>query len=126
MIPLCPCSDKAMSIMWWDPEPKDFVPVPTTATTTSGLGLINKKHFTYLWHMTSSLCSCAEEYMSTEPSEKKNEVIPSLTTVVTQGVKRLEFAHEPHQAFMNVWYVQRCYLELLAMLDYLEVFCPCM
>jgi hypothetical protein len=111
--------------MWWDPEHKDFV--PTTATTISGLGLINRAHFTYLLHMVSSLCYCAEEFMSMEPTGKKNEVIPLFMSVVVQGMKRLENLPMSHcQVFMNVQYVQRCYLELLAVLDYLEVFCPCM
>ena len=109
--------------MWWDPEPKDFV--PTTATTIGGLGLIDRGHFTYLSHMVSSLCYRAEEFMSTEPSGKKNEVIPSFMTVVMQGMKRLEnLPMSRCQVFMNVRYVQRCYLELLAALDYLEVFRP--
>jgi hypothetical protein len=69
--------------MWWDPEPKDFV--PTTATTISGLGLIDRKHFTYLSYMVSSLCSHAEEFMSAEISEKKNEAIPSFLTVLMQA-----------------------------------------
>jgi len=124
-IPLRPGPDNAMSIMWWQPEPKGFV--LTTATTIGGLGLINRKHFTYLSYMVSSLCSRAEEFMSAEPSGQKNEVVPSFMTVVRQGVKWLENLPMCHcQVFMNVWYVQRCYLELLAALDYSEVFCPCM
>ena len=58
-IPLRPGPDDAMSVMWWEPEPKDFV--LTTATTIGGLGLIDRKHFTYLSYMVSSLCSRAEE-----------------------------------------------------------------
>jgi hypothetical protein len=124
-IPLCPGPDNPMSIMWSDPEPKDIM--PTTATTIVGLGLINRKHFTYLSSMVSSLCSCAEEFMSTETSEKKNEAKPLFLTVLKQGMKRLEnLPMSHHQVFMNVQYVQRCYLELLAALDYLEVFHPCM
>jgi len=101
--------------------------VPTTATTIGGLGLINRKHFTYLSYMVSSLCSRTEEFMLAEPSGQKNEVIPSFMTVVRRGMKWLEnlpMGH--HQVFMNVRYVQRCYLELLAALDYLGVFHPCM
>ena len=125
VIPLSPGPDDVMSIMWWDPEPKDFV--PTLATMISGLGLIDRAHFTYLSHMVSSLCYRAEEFMSMEPSGKKNEVIPSFMTVVMQGMKRLEnLPMSRRQVFMNVRYVQRCYLELLAALDYLEVFRPCM
>jgi len=109
-IPLCPGPDNTMSIMWWQPEPKDFV--PTTATTIGRLGLIDRKHFTYLSYMVSSLCSRTEEFMLVEPSGQKNEVIPSFMTVVRQGMKWLENLPMGRcQVFMNVWYVQRCYLE---------------
>jgi hypothetical protein len=121
-IPLRPGPDDPMSIMWWHPEPDDFV--PSTAATISGLGLIDNNHFAHLHNMVSWLCGRAEAFMSRETSGK-NEVILSLVTVVTQGVKRLEtLPMSCRQVFMNGSYVQRCLLELIAALDYLETFHP--
>lgn len=118
-IPLRPGPDDPMSIMWWIPEPSDLVPCRTN--TIAGLCLISPNRFTRLRQMVTQLCSRAEEYMSKE----KSEVIPSFLTVVTQGVKRLEtLPMSPRQVFMNVSYLQRCSLELLAALDYLELFRP--
>jgi hypothetical protein len=54
VIPLCPGPDDLMSIMWWHPEPDDFV--PSMAGTISGLGLINNNHFAHLHNMVSRLC----------------------------------------------------------------------
>ena len=107
-----------MSILWWIPEPSDLAPCRTN--TISGLCLISPNQFKCLQQIVGQLCSQVECM-----SNKKSEFIPSFLTVVKQGVKRLEtLPMSPHQVFMNISYVQRCSLELLAALDYLELFRP--
>jgi hypothetical protein len=101
VIPLCTSPDDTMSVMWWQPELKDFV--PTTANTIGRLGLIDREHFTCLSYMVSSLCSHTEEFMSAEPSGQKNKAVPSFMTVVRQGMKWLETLPMSRcQVFMNV------------------------
>jgi hypothetical protein len=113
-----------MSILWWNPEPNDFQPI--TAGFITGLGLLSRAHFADLQQAVFALCSRAQAFMYKETSGK-NEVIPSLLTVLMQGLSRLETLHMScRQVFMNVLYVQRCSIELTAALDYLELFCPCM
>ena len=122
VIPLHPGPDNPMSIMWWIPEPSDLVPCHTN--TIAGLCLSSPNHSTRLQQIVHQLCSRVGEFMSKEGS-KKSEAIPSILTIVMQGVKRLKtLPMSPHQVFMNVSYMQRGSLELLVALDYLELFWP--
>jgi hypothetical protein len=121
-IPLCLGLGDPMSILWWNPEPNNFQPI--TAGFITGLGLLSRAHFANLQQAVFALYSWAQAFMYKETSGK-NEVIPSLLTVLMQGLSHLEMLHMScRQVFMNVSYVQRCSIELTAALDYLELFCP--
>ncbi|TFK61924.1 hypothetical protein BDN72DRAFT_903683 [Pluteus cervinus] len=109
-----------MWVMWWNPEPAHFV---GEDALISGLGRIDPDMFRLIKTSSDGLIERAEK----SPSKGDSAFIPELLPLLKDYIYRVEHVTTTFDtAVANVRTLQRLFLELLALLDYLERFKPMM
>ena len=117
----------ALLIIWWEPMHNDFILLRDPASPIWGLGKLLELKLGELKCSVLVLLSWVHTFMS-NPS--KSQVLPTLSPMVKMiehgliclGSVWTNF----HQMVFGVRDVQRCWLDGLAMLDYMEVYKPWM
>ncbi|KAJ7904139.1 hypothetical protein B0H13DRAFT_2334695 [Mycena leptocephala] len=98
-----------LRMMWWDPEPKDFVSPESGLTLTRGLGKLSHSQCSRLAQPVNALL---EEYTAyTQTINPPAQIVP-LMCQLAQSLR------------LGVTNMQRCYLELTGMLRYMSLYKP--
>ena len=113
--------DDTLSLMWWEPSSSDFVLCRNSLVT--GLGKLQNTRIRALEKMSQELRKRVAEYKAT--SKKPHHAVLALDKAMHHACIRLDVlpSSEMEMRF-GVAEFQRYYLELVAALDYLEVFQP--
>jgi hypothetical protein len=120
-IPLRPPSGDPMAIMWWQVTRDEFS--LSTRGIMTGIGLINATRLAQIHQAATSLQSRATAYLNDDNFPKKAEGVAILSNALKQGMTKLEsLPMSLQQAAFCVSHVQRLYLELVALLDYMTVY----
>jgi hypothetical protein len=122
-IPLRPQSRDPMAVMWWQVTRDEFT--LSTRGIVTGVGLISGVKLAQIARLASSLQSWATAYLNDHDFPKKAEGVTILSNALKQGMTKLEsLPMGLQQAGFCVSHVQRLYLELVALLDYMTVYKP--
>jgi hypothetical protein len=112
-------------IIWWEPAPKDFMPLRDPVSPIRGLGKLSDSKLGKLKSSVSVLLSCVQAFMS---NQSKSRVPPPLGPMVKMIEHGLICLGSVWTNFCQMAFgmrdVQRCWLEVMAMLDYMEVYKP--
>jgi hypothetical protein len=113
-------------MMWWDPEPKDFVSPESGLTLTRGLGKLSHSQCSRLAQPVNALL---EEYTAyTQTINPPAQIVPlmrQLAQSLRLGLERLQTLPSTYsRVVIGVTNVQRCYLELTGMLRYMSLYKP--
>jgi hypothetical protein len=108
-----------LSIMWWNPSRADFFPVENCVL--DGIGHLSTSRYWTFQDMSKGLKERVESYRKKSP----NPMVPLLARAMDDALVRLHSLKSP---FGLMWFkvteFQRLYLELYALLDYLEIYKP--
>ncbi|KAJ7440104.1 hypothetical protein B0H11DRAFT_2253265 [Mycena galericulata] len=127
-IPRRPSTEKGKStlgIMFWDPTRADFVEPNSQKTLTRGLGKLSSDKVSLLSPLVHDLIKKCEDYTkSLRPPAQPLPLIPALTYNLHRGLVRLSIPATFERMVLGVTKVQRTYLELTGLLDYMTVYKP--
>lgn len=113
------------SIMWWTPTRDAFSSVGTSLITANGLGKLSSAAVMELNRIVSVELSRVERYLrATPPARIPPSLGPSVQMMKHSLARLKSIAMEFHQMEFQVRDVQRSWLEVVAMLDYMEVYRP--
>ena len=114
-------STDPLSIMWWDPTPADFVPL--TGGLVSGLGQLPKEKILLFEEMEKGIQERFRHYKSSTPTPNAYLLpIERMMHYARLRLSALQLTYE--QIRFCVTDFQRYYLEVRAILDYLEIYVP--
>ncbi|KAJ7921960.1 hypothetical protein B0H13DRAFT_1984044 [Mycena leptocephala] len=117
---------EALGVMWWDPDPKDFVSPESGLTLARGLGKLSHSQCSRLADPVNKLLEEYSAYTQTIKSPAKIvPLMPQLAQSLRLGLERLRTLPSTYiRVVINITNVQRCYLELMGMLRYMTVYKP--
>lgn len=126
-IPRKPRDDnESLAIMWWDPRPEDFV--ASNGGILFGTGSLAKPKFALLESMNRELQARVAKYReSTDPVPPRHalDLIATCATALSDALIRLGTLKTSYtQMRFTVTELQRYYLELVGLLDYMQVYQP--
>lgn len=119
----CKMPTGPLSIMWLDPGPGDFEDLVSSGRTILGFKKLAVSHLKSLRSAVVSLVDRAQTYESKNPQRLKT--LQPHTQTMVHALVRLESLGMSHQeTLFGLRDIQRCWLEVTALLDYMEVYCP--
>ncbi|KAF9037956.1 hypothetical protein BJ165DRAFT_1531862 [Panaeolus papilionaceus] len=125
-IPRKPSNNDPLAIMWWDPAPDDFV--TSTGGVLLGTGALIHQKFKVFEEMNCTLHARVAQYReSTNPVPPQHalDLIATCATALSDAVIRLGTLKTSYtQMRFTVTELQRYYLELIALLDYMQIYQP--
>jgi len=109
-----------LSIMWWNPIPGDFLSY--SGDGMNGIGLLRRARYSQLEEMKRKLDTRIAAYRNNnaDPNELRLLERELLNVFVRLDSLRTTFT----QMVFSVTEFQRCYLEILGVLDYVEIYRP--
>ncbi|KAF7984849.1 hypothetical protein HWV62_10805 [Athelia sp. TMB] len=113
-----PNDDAAEAVMWWTPSRGDFEPI--TLSSYQSLGRLHSQRLVTLDAMTWNLSNRAYGIIASNPNAEWG-ALEALVANMRHGIMRL--IHSPYtytELKMDVAQTQRCYLDALAMCDYVQ------
>ena len=120
-----PKSLSAHLIMWWEPTHSDFILLRDPTSPIRGLGKLSDLKLGKLKSSVSVLLSRVQAFMSNTSKSRAPPTLGPLVTMIEHGLVRLgSLWTNFRQMAFGVRDVQRCWLDLMAMLDYMEVYKP--
>ena len=120
-----PCSLSAHLIIWWRPTEYDFDAYTHSMVSISGLGKLSERRFRKLQDSVYFLFSRVTDYTSSIPTPKVPSMVGPMMKMLEHGMARLESMWMNfRQMSFTVRDVQRCWLDITALLDYMLVFKP--
>jgi hypothetical protein len=115
----------AHSIMWWEPTRDQFAPLNDPTALIRGLGKLSEGKLQELKRSASVLFSRVQSYTSSPSLSRALPTLGPMVKMVEHGLVRLESVWTNfRQMSFGVRDVQRCWLDVMAMLDYMEVYKP--
>ena len=114
--------DNPLSIMWWNPTQSDFI--STSNNLVEGLGSLATEKFKKLCHCKNKLMRRIDDYKTKTMS--LNHVLLGLSKAMLHACVQLgclttTFLEMKFGTTEFQWY----YLEMLSILDYLDIYKPC-
>lgn len=123
-IPLCN-SLPAHFIMWWEPTHNQFSQLDNPTTPIRGLGKLSEAKLQELKHSVSVLFSRVQAYISNQTASRPPPILGPMVKMIEHGLAHLGSVHTNFcQMSCGVRDVQRCWLDVTAMLDYMEIYKP--
>ncbi|KAJ7720321.1 hypothetical protein B0H14DRAFT_3520988 [Mycena olivaceomarginata] len=128
-IPRRPSTEKGeekLRIMWWNPERIDFTSPASGQSITRGLGKLSHSKLSALSLLVNELLENCESYSkSVTTSAKPSLLIAQLADSLRRGLSRLSSIPATFERMiLGVTNVQRVYLELSGLLQYMTVYVP--
>jgi hypothetical protein len=120
-----PKSLSAHSIMWWEPTHGEFIPLRDPVSPIRGLGKLLDSKLGDLKSSVSVLLTRVQVYISGSSKARVPSTLGPMVKMIEHGLVRLESVWTNfRQMAFGVRDVQRCWLNLMVMLDYMEVYKP--
>jgi hypothetical protein len=112
-------------IMWWFPTRDSFSRHTHPAAPIHGLGKLSHDKFAQLKNSVDPLLERVKQYQVKTPLEKQPTILHPFVKLLEHGLARLESVNTNYrQMEFSVRDVQRIWLELTALLDYMEIYKP--
>ncbi|KAJ6593737.1 hypothetical protein B0H19DRAFT_919818 [Mycena capillaripes] len=117
---------ETLAIMWWNPDRTDFTSPESGLTITRGLGKLSRSRHSALSILVDQLTAKCETYAtSVSPPTQSNPLIAQLADSLRRGLVQLSSILATfEQMVIGVTNVQRAYIELAGLLQYLTVYIP--
>lgn len=113
-----------LAIMWWTPSREDFVH-STTSSLIVGVGQLDAVKLHLLRQPTITILDRFDNYKNDPRHPRTNPHAALAANHLRQGLTRLEtLTTNRRSVFFDVTQVQRCSLELTAILDYIYIYKP--
>ncbi|KAJ7038722.1 hypothetical protein C8F04DRAFT_1255643 [Mycena alexandri] len=113
-------------ILWWDPDHTDFTSPASGQTITRGLGKLSSAKFSALSHLSNDLIQKSDDYIKcSNPSSQPLPLVMQLADSLRRGLSRLSSIPATFERMvLGVTNVQRTYLELEGLLQYMTIYKP--
>jgi hypothetical protein len=112
-------------VIWWMPSHDHFVRHAHPASPVSGLGKLSNIKFAELKASVDSLLERLKNYQAKTPSERQPRILHPFVKMLVHSLARLESVYTNfRQMEFSIRDVQRTWLELTALLDYMEIYKP--
>lgn len=112
----------ADSIIWWEPTRDSFI---SGENALIGLGKLSLPRLVMLEKAADTLVTRVEAYLQVTPAVQVPKPLGPLTQMMRHSLTRLKsVAMSVRQMMFQVRDVQRSWLEIVAMLDYMEIYRP--
>jgi hypothetical protein len=109
--------------MWWNPTRDSFMSVESSFIPVTGLGKLRRDKFVEISLDVKALLTRVEIYMRTTPSARIPPVLGPLVQMMKHSLAWLHcIAMKFGQIEFQVRDVQRSWLEIVGMLDYMEIY----
>ncbi|KAJ7792292.1 hypothetical protein B0H14DRAFT_3499397 [Mycena olivaceomarginata] len=116
---------KNLGIMWWNPGPDDFVSPETEMTVSRGLGKLSGHRIAAISPRVHELLGRCRGYQITTCPPESRALFTALMDSLRRGLDRLcSIPATFERMVLGVTNVQRTYLELTGLLEYLSVYKP--
>ncbi|KAF8135940.1 hypothetical protein K438DRAFT_1997068 [Mycena galopus ATCC 62051] len=130
-IPRRPTTSDANDIIWWNPTFQDFVSLESDRTLTRGLGKLSQTKTAAIIRVVQGLLHrCTWYSLSSDGPEKEPEatrIIKLLVDSLRLALERLRSIPATYERMLlGVANIQRAYLELHGLLEYMTVYKPWM
>ncbi|KAJ7690602.1 hypothetical protein B0H16DRAFT_1856462 [Mycena metata] len=113
----------ALGMMFWNPEREDFISPESGKTITRGLGKLRQRQYSKLAGAAEILLEECRKYAET--ARDVVQVFPLLQQTLKLGLERLQSVPSTYQRMvLEVTNLQRTYLELKGLLDYVTIYKP--
>lgn len=122
-----PQQDRApdIMIMWWNPQPADFVSPQSGLTLTRGFGQLRQDKCYQFQKLVDKLLDECKAYTASLAPAKVTPLLPQIAQVVRLALERLRSVPSTYDRMvLGVTGVQRAYLELTGLLRYLSIYKP--
>src|ERR1700742_2794411 len=107
--------------MWWDPTQADFT--SALGSLFDGFGTLSTQKYALFNNLCSSLSSRVQKSLKTV--QKPNDTLWSLVKSMEHACSRLEWCSGSYlEMRFSVTELQRYYLEVLALVDFIEIYKP--
>ncbi|KAJ7045054.1 hypothetical protein C8F04DRAFT_1249500 [Mycena alexandri] len=127
-IPKAPTdAENPLSLMWWNPDPDDFVCPASGRTLTRGLGRLRFDWYAKLAALANVLLSEHDRYLKSLPTDnlaKPPLLLAQLVERLRLSLERLRIPSTFIRMVVGVTTVQREYLELTGLLRYMTKYRP--
>jgi hypothetical protein len=127
-IPRQPSTEKGretLGIMWWNPDRTDFTSPESGMTVTRGLGELSRSKFHALSLLADELLAKCDNYAKSHSSSRSVWLMGELADCLRRGLVRLSSIPATFERMViGVTNVQRAYLELAGVLQYMTVYVP--
>lgn len=122
-IPRRPQPEDPMAIMWWNPTRQDFV--PNTRAILRGPGTLSRDKLQKLRPIVSFLMEKVDEYEKITEPERRPPILRPLVKSMTHALSRLDNIGMSYcDMLCGVTNLQRLFLEVQALIDYMTVYKP--
>lgn len=112
-------------IMWWRPARDAFVLKNSPLVPISGLGVLSHSEVTQLESCVEALLSRVRTYLENTPSKRVPIILTPTVQMMKHSFIRLKsLSMGFRQMVLQVRDVQRFWLEIVAMIDYMEIYHP--
>ena len=112
-------------IMWWEPAREHFIPLKDPASPIRGLGKLSDSKLGELQSSVAVLLSRVQIFLSNQSKSRPPPPLGPMVKMIEHGLVRLgSIWTNFRQMEFGVRDVQRCWLDVRAMLDYMEVYKP--
>ena len=110
-----------LSLMWWDPTETDFT--VAQGSLFDGFGTLSMEKYVLFNNLCSSLSTRVRA--SLQAAEKPNSTLRALLKSMEHACSRLEWCSGSYlEMRFSVTELQRYYLEVLALVNYIEIYKP--
>ncbi|KAJ7935733.1 hypothetical protein B0H13DRAFT_2304233 [Mycena leptocephala] len=127
-IPRQPSTEKGretLGIMWWNPDRTDFTSPESGMTVTRGLGELSRSKFHALSLLADELLAKCDNYAKSHSSSRSVLLMGELADCLRRGLVQLSSIPATFERMViGVTNVQRAYLELAGVLQYMTVYVP--
>ncbi|KAK7065032.1 hypothetical protein R3P38DRAFT_2827641 [Favolaschia claudopus] len=123
-IPKAPKSSRNVRVMWWNPSPDDFVCPASGLTVTRGLGRLRFEKLSQISTLAHSLLDDYDKYLVSLNGATPPPLLPKLAQTLRLSLERLRIPSTYARMRLGVVCVQREYLELAGLLNYMSKYKP--
>jgi hypothetical protein len=111
--------------VWWEPTHRHFVPFKHSIASITNLGKLSEAKLGKLRSSASFLLSRVADYTSSTPVSQVPPTLGPFVKMLEHGLVRLESVWTNfRQMVFSVRDIQRCWLEITAILDYMTIYKP--
>ena len=112
-------------IIWWEPMHDHFIPLRDPASPIRGLGKLSDSKFGELKSSVTILLSQVQVFMSDLSKSQPPPTLGPMVKIIEHGLIHLgSVCTNFHQMEFGMRDVQRCWLDVRAMLDYMKMYKP--